>query len=380
MPFELVKYQNCTDFCGINDIENKLCISKYEDDDTNANLMINSIKKDIITINFDKTTLNNNKNIIIKEFGATFTITTTKIQSSSSDPILIFGKCEDILKNYYNIDSNKNLVLFFINYENKYKEIRKLAYEIYYEFYDNNLIELDLNLCNDLLKDNYIINCSSYSIESIINDSCISCKELYYPIFDKNNKFVKCYKDLKGYYLYNNTYYKKCYESCSICDKGGDINNHNCIECAEEYIYQYNISSSYLNCYKNCNYYFYYDEMNDKNYCTNDSNCPEKYKYLISDKKQCINQCYEDSDYKYEYKKKCYRECPNGVNHNSLNKNYFCDSECSKEQPFEIVEFQNCTNFCGINEMFNKSCISKYIDEDRNIVSNLILDNIKTDI
>ena len=355
---------------------NLSCISKYEDEDTNANLILNNIRNDIITTNFDKTILNN-KNIIIKEFDTTFIITTTKLQSSTSEPIIIFGQCENILKSFYNIDNRENLVIFFIRYKNIYNEINKLAYEVYYEINNHILIQLDLNLCNHIFNNNYIINCSNYSIESFLDDSCISCKESYYPMYDNTKTFVKCYKDLKGYFLDNNNYYRKCYESCEICDIGGDIYTHNCKKCAEGYIYKLNISSS-LNCYKNCEYYFYYDEINYIYYCTSELKCPDKYQYLILEKKQCIDECYKDSEYQYEFQKKCYKECPNYKGHESKNTNYFCDSFCTKEMPFEIVNHKNCTNFCGINEMENKSCISKYKDDDTN--ANLILKNIRQDI
>ena len=54
MPFEIVNEQNCTNFCSINDMDNELCISKYEDEDTNANLILNNILEDLISSNFDK--------------------------------------------------------------------------------------------------------------------------------------------------------------------------------------------------------------------------------------------------------------------------------------------------------------------------------------
>ena len=59
---------------------------------------------------------------------------------------------------------------------------------------------------------------------------CTKCNIKYYP---KENtplnigKYIKCYKNPEGYYLDNNLY-KKCYQSCKICNTSGDNINHNC--------------------------------------------------------------------------------------------------------------------------------------------------------
>ena len=55
------------------------------------------------------------------------------------------------------------------------------------------------------LDQNDMIKCSDYSIDSILDDSCLACAEPYYPIYEdflRKETFIKCYQDLKGYYLY----------------------------------------------------------------------------------------------------------------------------------------------------------------------------------
>ena len=42
----------------------------------------------------------------------------------------------------------------------------------------------------------------------------------------RSDKFVNCYRDLGGHYLYNNKYYQ-CYESCKNCIEEGYHHNHN---------------------------------------------------------------------------------------------------------------------------------------------------------
>ena len=58
-------------------------------------------------------------------------------------------KCENILKNEYNISYNDSLyILQIISKEDENMKIPKIEYEVYYPFYNNNtLTKLDLNLC-----------------------------------------------------------------------------------------------------------------------------------------------------------------------------------------------------------------------------------------
>ena len=61
---------------------------------------------------------------------------------------------------------------------------------------------------------------------------------------------------------------------------------HNCIECNDNYLFRFQINNSF-NCYKNCSYYYYFD--NETNFhCTNNLSCPDKYPKLEENKKECI--------------------------------------------------------------------------------------------
>ena len=233
---------------------------------------------------------------------------------------------------------------------------------------------------NQICYSNSIIEkCEEYSMESDDDNLCIKCKNNYFPILnDKNNKngFINCYKNntLEKYYLdKSNLHFKPCYNSCKACIKSGTKEYHNCITC--DINYEFNLSfGEYYNCYPKCDYYYYFD--NDNNLiCLNKTECPKEYINLIEEKNQCIEECYKDSEFKYQFRKKCYKVCPIDISYESESKNYFCEVICNKEKPFEIIEFQNCTDFCRINEMNNKSCISKYKDEETNgylIVHNFI--------
>ena len=49
--------------------------------------------------------------------------------------------------------------------------------------------------------------------------------------------------------------YKPCYSSCKECIKIGDNYNHQCLECFDNYY------PNDTNCYKNCSYYYYFDDV-----------------------------------------------------------------------------------------------------------------------
>ena len=206
-PLEIIEYQNCTNYCGINDLNDKVCISKYEDEETNANLILQNILKDIVSTNFRRDDLYyNNKNIIIEEVYTTFTITTNKIQKNNVNRLVNLGNCENILKSFYDLKNTDNLVILIINIQkDASEENNKLVYEVYAELNnENKLTKLDLNICNEYLNNNEIAKCSNYSIKSILNDLCISCIEPFYPIENdpaNKNSFIKCYNNPKGYYL-----------------------------------------------------------------------------------------------------------------------------------------------------------------------------------
>ena len=127
---------------------------------------------------------------------------------------------------------------------------------------------------------------------------CEKCNINYYP---KENdplnlgEYINCYKELEGYYLDNNIF-KQCYYSCKTCNISGNIKNHNCLECNENYTYEIN-NSNYINCYENCSYYHYFDDEYNY-YCTKNSSCPYKYPKLNKDKMECfkisINDMIED--------------------------------------------------------------------------------------
>ena len=178
------------------------------------------------------------------------------------------------------------------------------------------------SLNNNICKCKYNIKCKECSSESIKYDLCINCNDNYYQKFNDSSNilsFINCYNYLDGYYLDNNIY-KPCYFNCKKCNEYGDENNNKCIECNDNYIF-INDSKIASNCYQKCEYYYYFDQNNEY-HCTSNNECPEDYK-LIKEKNKCINNCINDSDYKFEYNNSCYKYCPEGT----LINNYICEDK-----------------------------------------------------
>ena len=207
-----------------------------------------------------------------------------------------------------------------------------------------------------------------------INNKCKSCGINYYQLYNdslyiNNNKgkisSIYCYESPEGFYLdknNNNPFYKPCYESCKKCNIIGNATHHNCTECKLDFYFELNLKS-FKNCYNNCSFYYYKDKYNDIFYCTERKECPEKYNKLISEKKECIHKCEEDDNYKYEFRKECYKECPEGSikqDNISMIDKFFCKPVCLEDKPFEIISIQECVKNCPIKDLQNNLCILNY--------------------
>ena len=104
-------------------------------------------------------------------------------------------------------------------------------------YYLNSTIEKTIDKCP--------FKCKICSFESIYNNLCIECNidDNYYPkLNDESNieLFLQCYNSnemQKGYYLDNdNNIYKQCYNKCKKCEREGNDENNNCLECLDNFI------------------------------------------------------------------------------------------------------------------------------------------------
>ena len=82
----------------------------------------------------------------------------------------------------------------------------------------------------------------------------------------------------------DNNLYKKCYQTCKECSKGGNKKYHNCTECDINLPFEVK-RNEFIGCYNNCSNYYYFDS-NDNFHCT--ESCPYEYPYLLENRLECI--------------------------------------------------------------------------------------------
>jgi len=175
--------------------------------------------------------------------------------------IMNISNCYPTCENNYYFDESNN---FHCN-------------ETFPKEYNETLIEK--NKCNNDSK-----NDDAYKY--LYNNTCYKkCPNDTYILEDDN---FTCYdKTPEHYYLdLDNKIFKKCYNTCATCDKGGNGTNHNCQECKNGYD-KYENPMNISNCYPKCEYYYYFDSSNNFS-CTSDYKCPNDFPKLIKEKKQCV--------------------------------------------------------------------------------------------
>ena len=104
-------------------------------------------------------------------------------------------------------------------------------------------------------------------------------------------------------------------------------------------------------------------DLLDNNICIIIS-CDESlinYEYKLNTENGCLTRKCSLVNYKYEFQKSCYEECPdNSIEREDvieLEEKYFCKPICNETYPFEIISEQKCVKNCDIKTILNKSCI-----------------------
>ena len=106
-------------------------------------------------------------------------------------------------------------------------------------------------------------------------------------------------------------------------------------------------------------------------------------KRIIEKKKRCIDICSKDNSYKYEFRKKCYAQCPQEP-YKTRNESFYCQIECPIELPYEINETQTCVSkYNNATERAKNLCYLNNQDanvtiEEKEILVNWIQELIST--
>ena len=104
---------------------------------------------------------------------------------------------------------------------------------------------------------------------------------------------------------------------------GGDADANNCLECIAGYMFRPG-SNPKNNCVAYSEYYYISNYNQYKS--LNVFQCPEEAKYIIKDKKSCIDDCKKEEEYKYLFNGNCLKECPS----DTVNDNYVCKVDPTK--------------------------------------------------
>ena len=228
--------------------------------------------------------------------------------------------------------------------------------------------------------------CKTCSYESVNNNNlCTECnlEGNYYPKEDDSINtadFIQCYGTLPEGYFFEDNIYKKCYKSCKSCDSLGNVIEHLCTECPED-----STKNGTSNCYKICDYHYYFDS-NMEYFCTTEDKCPEHRSKLIVEKNECVEACVDI--YRFEFDNKCYKACPEGSYYN------YEQTNCIGEVPegyylndTQIIDkcYQKCKQ-CNLASVTDKgyACIScnnaqSFYKKEDDIRDNTYYDCVKGD-
>ena len=221
--------------------------------------------------------------------------------------------------------------------------------------------------------------CLECNEESNDFNLCLSCnEELGYKKVNYTivlTEFVDCVKKedplLKNFY-FNETSneYRPCYKTCKKCLIGGDAESQNCLECETNYMFRPG-NNPHNNCVAYSEYYYINSYGQYKSLKT--LNCPEEAKYVIKEKKSCIDDCKKDNDYKYLYNGQCLKECPSDTTNNSFicteshNKAYLGTNELILDEK-EKLNVDNLVKTYISEFSYTNNHASLYNSDDYNIL------------
>ena len=217
-PYELIETQKCIENCSISDMFNNICKINYkEENKTKKEDLGKKIIEEILNGNLGdliEQILINKTDIIINEDYAIHQITGLNSQMNNKNlSSLNFGKCQELLKNTYNIKDEEELIIYKIEHKIEGFNIPIIEYIL---FTQNGSINLNLSICdnttiqydipvsinmNDIDKydpssDYYNDQCNKYSTNESVDMTLYERKNKY-----NNNNMSLCESKcvFKGY-------------------------------------------------------------------------------------------------------------------------------------------------------------------------------------
>ena len=224
--------------------------------------------------------------------------------------------------------------------------------------------------------------CSKCDEKSNSINLCIECNKSkkYYELKpnnineELNGEYKECYNENNkpsNYFLNEiEEVFEPCYYTCGTCKIGGNSNEHNCLTCLNNYVFDDNKSG---NCIVKCKYYFYYTNYGEYK-CTIDKQCPEEASFLIPELSKCTNSC-QNEKY-FQYNGECISQCPNDT---EAKENYICRVKKIDSCSYKLKELylnnkiqknniENIAKNYAKEFSYTNNHISNYISDDYSII------------
>ena len=205
------------------------------------------------------------------------------------------------------------------------------------------------------------LKCLECDENSSILDLCIKCNtdNKFYPSIAYGLNYLECFNEetKPTNYFFNqiSEYYEPCHSNCKTCLYQGNGEINNCTSCKNNYIFRPDKKDT-SNCVIKCEYYYYV--LFNNYFCTNNNQCPVDSPLLIRDKGRCIDNCYNDDDYKYQFNYECYKECPEET---IVDNNYICRI-VNKKKCYLYTDFFSNVNFKNLETNHFDVYIKRYIN------------------
>ena len=231
-PFKKISTQECVENCDIEQINNKECILEYslnnstEEDNKTASInkeiktqdiFLKNIEKSLTSGNFNTSKIENGIDEIIQNEKITITLTTTENQNNNNDSNITsinLGKCEDRLRDVYNISKEEKIFIKKIDIKQKYFKTPKIEYDIYSKLNSTNLIKLNISYCQNIKIDMFIPLILNESLDKLNPKSDYYNNFCYGTTSESGTDIIL--KDRQKEFINNNR--TICQEKCDLID------------------------------------------------------------------------------------------------------------------------------------------------------------------
>ena len=223
IPFELIRTQECLQKCPIDE----MCIDT-EKEPKDYDAIMQNIESYFLSNNYNTSDLENGNNEVYEIGDMKITLTTTKNQKNdkrnANMTTIDLGKCEEVLRQEYNITNEDFLFMKIIEVSDENMKIPKIEYDVYSNFNGNNLVELNLKSCEDTTIDIFIPVQLTEDKDKLNSSSDYYSEICYSATSDYGTDLTL--EDRKNEFIDNNM--TVCQENCIFSDYDYDIQKAKC--------------------------------------------------------------------------------------------------------------------------------------------------------